>query len=162
MANVQINKTNLGREGFDGTVLAETVIETRVEARGAATFTVPAEVAAFGDPRSEAIVAEPDAAASGFATAFRYGAEIVGQRLEPRPLRVEAEAAEGGRLLRVTATSLARDVFCPADTVDAGAAADVGMFTLRAGQSARIRIHSPAGGDPEAFGAAVRCANDLL
>lgn len=149
------------REGFDGTVLAKTVIETRVEARGAATFAVPAEVAAFDDPRSEAIVAEPDAEASGFATAFRYGAEIVDQHLEPRPLRVEAEPAEGGCLLRVTANSLARDVFCHADTVDPGASADGGMFTLRAGREARIRVDSPAG-DPDAFAAAVRCANDLL
>ncbi len=151
----------LTRESFDGTVLAAAAVTARVPARDAAAITVPADVAAFADPGAEAIVAVCDDGAAGFAPAFRYGAEVVDQRLDPAPLRIEAEAEDGGALLRVTAASLARDVHCHADTVDPAARADTGMLTLRAGQTALIRIDSPAGGDPRAFAAAVRCANDL-
>ncbi len=148
------------REAFDGTVLAKAVVDAQVGARDAATITIPAEVAAFGDPSAEAIVAVPDGDA-GFAPAFRYGAEVVDQRLDPRPFQVTASPAEDGCVLRVTATSLVRDLFCHADIVDPGARTDGGMVTLRAGDTATIRVHSSAG-DPEAFAAALRCANDLL
>ncbi|MFB9662513.1 glycoside hydrolase family 2 protein [Glycomyces mayteni] len=150
----------LVRESFDGTVLAEAAVEATVPARGAETVFVPAEVAAFGDPKAEAVVAVCDDGA--FAPAFHYGAEVVDQRLDPRPLRVEAVAAEGHVDLRITAASLARDVCCNADTVDPLAKADRGMITLRAGETAVIRVQTPAGGDPDAFAAALRCANDLL
>lgn len=150
----------LVRESFDGTVLAKAAVDVAVPARGAATITVPAEVAAFGEPAAEAVVAVADDGA--FAPAFRYGAEVVDQRLDPNPLRVEAAAADGVVELRVTAASLARDVFCHADTVDPHARADRGMVTLRAGETAVIRVETPAGGAPEAFAAALRCANDLL
>ena len=150
------------RETFDGTVLAKATVEARVGARDAAAITVPEDVAVFGDPSAETIVAVPDDAASGFAPAFRHGADVVDQRLDPRPLRVEASRADGGVLLRVTAETLARDVHCHADTVDPAARADTGMLTLRAGQSASIRIDSPAGGEPQDFAEALRCANDLL
>jgi beta-mannosidase len=55
-----------------------------------------------------------------------------------------------------------RDIFCHADIADPAASADTGMITLRAGESASIRITSPAAADPAAFAAALRCANDLL
>ncbi|SDC98182.1 glycoside hydrolase family 2 protein [Glycomyces harbinensis] len=153
------------RESFDGTELAKTVLRAAVPARGATTVTVPAEVAAFGDPAAEAVVAVADDGA--FAPAFRYGAEVVAQRLDPSPLRVEAAAVDSAGTgsaveLRLTATSLARDVFCHADTVDPLARADGGMITLRAGQTAVIRVQTPAGADPDAFADALRCANDLL
>jgi len=150
----------LTREGFDGTVLAKAALDVRVPARGAVTVTVPAEVAAFGDPAAEVIVAAPEED-SGFATAYRYGAEVVDQRLDPSPLRVEAEAVEGGVELRLTATSFVRDVFCHADKVSPKARADRGMITLRAGETAQIRVDSPEGGDPAAFAATIRCANDV-
>ena len=150
------------RERFDGTVLAKATVEAQAQARDAIAVAVPAEVAAFGDPAAEFVCAVPADAAAGFAPAYHFGAEIVDQRLDPEPLRVEASAADGAVLLRLTAASLARDVFCHADTVDPHARADRGMITLRAGESATIRVESPAGGDPEAFAAALRCANDLL
>ncbi|MEU5154118.1 glycoside hydrolase family 2 protein [Glycomyces sp. NPDC021274] len=150
----------LTREGFDGTILAKAVVEIRVAAREAATITVPEEIAVFDDPTAELIAAACEGGT--FATALHYGAEPVDQHLDTRPLHVEAEAAEGGCMLHLTATSLARDVFCHADTVDPAASADTGMITLRAGQRAQIRIDSPAGADPEAFAAALRCTNDLL
>jgi beta-mannosidase len=149
------------REAFDGTVLAKATLEAAVPARGAATLTVPADVAAFGDPAAEVVVAEPDDGAAGFATAYRHGAEVVDQRLDPRPLRVRAEPTDGGCLLHVAADSYARDVFCPVDVVDPTATVDDGMVTLRAGRSVTLRVTSAAG-DPDAFAAAVRCANDLL
>ncbi|WP_205327299.1 glycoside hydrolase family 2 protein [Glycomyces sp. YM15] len=144
------------REAFDGTVLAKAVVEARVDARDGATIAVPAEVATFHDAADEYLRAEGE----GFAPAFHYGAEVVDQRLAPRPFEVEAEAAEGGCVLHVTATGLVRDLFCHADKVDPAARAEQGMLTLRAGETAAIKIHSSAG-DPAAFAAVLRCANDL-
>ncbi|MGW4942041.1 hypothetical protein ACWEOZ_10685 [Actinoplanes sp. NPDC004185] len=54
------------RESFDATVLAEATLEASVPARGAATLTIPAGVAAFGDPASEVIVAVPADGTAGF------------------------------------------------------------------------------------------------
>ncbi|MFI2105540.1 glycoside hydrolase family 2 protein [Isoptericola sp. NPDC019693] len=150
------------REAFDGTALAKATLEVDVPARGAATVTVPSDVATFADPAAEVLVAVADDPGAGVAPALRHGAEVVDQQLDVRPLRIEASPVEGGCELRVTATSLARDVFCHADVVDPGAAVDAGLVTLRAGQSAVLRVTSPAGGDPAGFAAAVRCANDLL
>ncbi|MEN5074272.1 glycoside hydrolase family 2 protein [Isoptericola cucumis] len=150
------------RESLDGSVLAKATVEVDVPARDAATVALPAEVAAFGDAAAEVLVATADDPEAGVAPAFRHGAEVVDQRLDPRPFEVSAAATEDGCVLRVTATSLARDVFCHADVVDPAARVDEGMVTLRAGQSATFRVVSPAGGDPAAFAAALRCANDLL
>ncbi|WP_194820748.1 glycoside hydrolase family 2 protein [Micromonospora sp. S-DT3-3-22] len=149
------------RETFDGTLLAKATIEASVPARGAVSVTVPDDVAAFGDPTAEVIVAESDDGTAGFAPAFRHGVEVVDQRLDPRPLRVEAVPTDDGCLLHVAATSYARDVFCPADVVNPLASVNDGMVNLRAGRSVTIRVTSPAG-DPQAFAAAVRCANTLL
>ena len=150
------------REGFDGSVLAKATVEVDAPARGAATVMVPADVATFADAATEVLVATADDPDAGVATALRYGAEVVDQHLDPQPLRIEASAVDAGCELRVTATSLARDVFCHADVVDPDARVDSGLVTLRAGQSVTLRIASPAAGDPEAFAAAVRTANDLL
>src|SRR5699024_8454449 len=76
------------RETFDGTVLAKATVEARVGARDAAEITVPDDIAVFDDPSAETIVAVPDDAASGFAPAFRHGADVIDQRLDPRPLRI--------------------------------------------------------------------------
>ncbi|MFE5339584.1 glycoside hydrolase family 2 protein [Isoptericola sp. NPDC056578] len=149
------------REALDGSVLAKATVEVDAPARGAATVTVPAEVATFDDAAAEVLVATADDPESGVATALRHGAEVVDQRLDPNPLRIESSPAPGGCELRLTATSLARDIFCPVDVVDPAARVDVGLVTLRAGQSVTLRITSP-GGDPEEFAAAVRTANDLL
>ncbi len=149
----------LTRESFDGTVLAKASLTVAVPARGAAQVTVPEEIAAFGDAAAELIAAVSDG--EGFAPAYHYGAEVVDQRLDSAPLRVEAERDGDAVLLHLTATSLARDVCCHADIADPGAAAEQGMITLRAGESATIRVHSPAG-DPGAVAATLRCANDLL
>ena len=149
------------RETFEATVLAEATLEVSVPARGAGTFTIPDAVATFGDAATEVIVAEPDNETAGFATALRHGADPVGQRLDPHPLDIEAVPTDHGCLLKVTSTSLARDVFCPADMIHPAATVDDGMVTLRAGQSVTFRVTSPAG-EPSAFAAVVRCANSLL
>ncbi|MFG3341895.1 glycoside hydrolase family 2 protein [Glycomyces sp. NPDC048151] len=146
----------LTRETFDGEVLAKAVLETAVDPRDATAVTVPADVAAFGDPATEYLRAEGD----GFAPAFRFAAEVAAQRLDPRPYTVTAEPAPDGCVLHITATSLVRDLFCHADKVHPDARADQGMLTLRAGDTATIRVTAPTA-DPEAFAAALRSANDL-
>jgi beta-mannosidase len=149
----------LTREAFDGTVLAKVAVAVAVPARGTAQVTVPEEVAAFGDAAGEFIAAVSEG--EGFASAYRYGCEVVDQRLDPAPLRVAAERDGDDVVLHLTALSLARDVCCHADIVDPDARADRGMITLRAGETASIRIHSPAAKDPDAFAGVLRCANDL-
>lgn len=87
---------------------------------------------------------------------------MVGQRLDPKPLRIEAVREGDTVLLRLTAASLVREAHCLADTVNPGARPDRGMVTLRAGETAEIRISAAGDADPAAFAAAVRYANDLL
>ncbi|MEU5156420.1 glycoside hydrolase family 2 protein [Glycomyces sp. NPDC021274] len=149
------------RETFDGTVLAETALQVSVPARDSTQIAVPADVAAFGDPATEVLIAAPEPG-SGFSPAFRYAAEVVDQRLDPKPLRIEAVREGDTVLLRLTATSFVRDAHCLTDTVHPAATPDRGMITLRAGETAAIRISATADADPTAFAAAVRCANDLL
>ncbi|MFK4837434.1 glycoside hydrolase family 2 protein, partial [Microbacterium sp. ZW T2_14] len=152
----------VARETLDGAVLATATLSVEVPARGAATTTIPADVAMFGDRASEVVVATADDPDAEMAPALRHGAEVVDQRLDPHPLQISATPTPDGCALTVTATSLARDVFCHADVVDPAARVDEGMVTLRAGESAVLQITSPAGAAADDFAAAVRCANDLL
>ncbi|QAY69790.1 glycoside hydrolase family 2 protein [Xylanimonas protaetiae] len=148
------------RQAFDGTVLAKAGLEVAVPARGTATVVLPADVAAFGDRAREVVVVTPDDAAAGFATAYLDGADVVGQALDPAPLRVTVEPVAGGHALTVTATSYARDVMALVDVVDPRARVDGGMVTLTAGRSVTWTV--TGADDPAALAATVRCANDLL
>ncbi|WP_396190778.1 glycoside hydrolase family 2 protein [Cellulosimicrobium cellulans] len=152
----------LTRETADGTILAKATVEISASGRDAATTPVPPDVATLTDPTAEILVATCDDPSAGVAPAFWYGAELVDQQLDPEPLEVQVEPTPEGCRLRVTATSLARDIFCHADVVDPAATVDNGLITLRAGEHATFQIVSPSGGDPVDFAGAVRCANDLL
>ncbi|RLK46455.1 glycoside hydrolase family 2 protein [Microbacterium telephonicum] len=150
------------RETLDGSVVAKTTLAVDAPARGAATVTIPSEISTFGDAAGEVLVASADRPDLGVAPAFRHGAEVVDQRLASSPLQVEGRTTAEGYELTVTALSLARDIFCHVDKVDPSARVDEGMVTLRTGQSVTFRITTSALGDPQAFAAALRCANDLV
>jgi len=150
----------VSRQTFAGDVLASATLDADVAARGAATLTLPADVATFGDRAGEVIVASADG--SGFATALFDGADVVDQRLDPRSVEVAATRVDGGYDVTVSASSYTRDVFCHADQVDAAARTDRGLVTLRAGESVTFHVASGADVAPERFAAVVRSANDLL
>jgi beta-mannosidase len=151
------------RKAFDGTTLARVPIAVTVAPRGVTTAELPPEVAGFGDSAAELIVVT-GGEASGFASAFLNGAEVVGQKLEPAPLVATAAKVAGGYTVTVTAQSYARDVFLQVDRVDPGSAVDAGLVTLTAGESAMFAITSDADVDPEAFldPLVLRSANQLL
>ena len=149
------------RQTFDGTVLATATLSAQVPARGAVDVVLPAGVATFDDVSREVVVVTPDAAGSGFAPAFLDGADVVGQRLEPAPVKVTATAVEDGVDLTVDATSYVRDLVVLADKVDPAARVTGGMVTLTAGQSVTVHVTTVSDVDPAAFAGTVRCANDL-
>ena len=150
------------RQTFDGTVLAATTLMASVPARGVAELTVPADVATFDDTAAEVVVVAPDAAGSGFATAFLDGADVVGQHLDPAAVTATAVKVPGGYEVTAVARSYARDLFLHADKVDPAARVDGGMVTLTAGGTTTFRVTSALDVDPAAFAATLRTANDLL
>lgn len=152
----------VSRQTFAGEVLASATLDADLPARGAATLTLPADVAELGDPSGEVVVAVPSVDGSGFAVARRDGADVVGQKLDPASLEVTAARVDGGYEVTVTASSYTRDVFCHADQVDPVARTDRGLVTLLAGESATFRVTSEVDVAPERFAAVVRSANDLL
>ncbi|WP_456284639.1 glycoside hydrolase family 2 protein [Microbacterium sp. JZ101] len=148
------------RLAFDGTVRAEAVIAAEVEARGAATVALPAEVAAADDPTGEVLVVD----APGFGRALHDFAEVVEQSLDRAPLEVRAERADGAVRVRVTARSYVRDVFLLADRGHRDAAVDTGLVSLLPGEEHVFTVTgAPEDVDPSAFTAplVLRHAGDL-
>ena len=152
----------VSRQGLDGKVLASQTLQASIPARGTQTHLLPTELATFGDPSREVLVASSDAS-TGFATAHLFGAEIVDQDLAPRPLEASAAKVPGGYEITVRAMSLARDVFINVDRVDRFASVDAGLLTLTAGESATLKVTSEANVEPAAFlrHAVLRTANSL-
>lgn len=150
---------HLARFAFDGTLLAEQSFPVSVEARGAASYGLPSELAELGDPAFEVIVATVD----GFARAVWNGDEVVRQRLDPDAVRASAVRTGNGYRVAVTALSYLRDVFLAVDRVDAAATVDSGLVTLLPGESATFEVGSRAEVDPAAWTDALvlRCANQL-
>lgn len=149
------------RRTLEGEVLASQRIEVSLGAVDHVTVYLEPEVATFADASSEIIVAVADQ--PGFARAVFNGAEVIGQKLQAKPLDVKVEKTDHGYAMTLTAHAYARDVFCMADKVDADASVDGGMVTLLPGESVTWSISSDADVDPERFAApnVLRCANDL-
>jgi beta-mannosidase len=153
----------VSRQLVDGTMLARETTSVAVAARSVLTLFLSTDLAGFGDPLRELIVAAPAEASTGFATAYLFGAEILDQELDPRAIEATAERVDGGYAITVTASSLARDVFLNVDRLDRSASVDVGLVTLTAGQSATLRVTSEADINPDDFldGLVLRTANSL-
>ncbi|NNC12033.1 glycoside hydrolase family 2 protein [Planctomonas sp. JC2975] len=159
-ADAVATTARVSRLAFDGTVLVEQDIDVRVDARGAATFELAADLAGFGDPARELIAAIVD----GFPRAIWNGAEVVDQKLDPAALEASATRTEGGYRVVVTAHSYLREVFLAVDRVDCDASVDAGLVTLLPGESVTLDVASSSDVDPAAFTDALvlRSANDLL
>ncbi|RSX51357.1 beta-mannosidase [Bifidobacterium goeldii] len=140
---------------------------------GTLSLTLAADVAAFGDPANELLVATPSSADNAdFARVIYDPAEVIDQKLDRTPFTATvapaADPAAGVFDLTVTAHGYVRDLFCMADKVDPSARVDGGMISLLPGESVTLHIacDSAAAGaiaDPAVFTAlnVLRCANDL-
>lgn len=151
------------RRALDGTALATARFDVALGPCGHRDVDLPAELAAFGDPANEILVATPADPASGFARVVYNPAEVIDQRLTADPIEVDVAAEDGGYALTVTARAYARDVFCMVDKVDPAARIDGGLATLLPGESVTWHVACGTVGDPAAFAApnVMRCANDL-
>ncbi len=151
------------RVAFDGTVLASESFDVTLSAVGHAGLPLSEEVATFGDPTCELLVATCSDGA--FARVIYNPAEVIDQALvEPgEALGVAAVAVDGGYELTVTAEAYVRDLFCMADKVDAAARVAEGMISLLPGESVTLHITAAAQVEPGAFAApnVLRSANDL-
>ena len=154
----------LRRLTLTGEELAVSTTNVSVEARGASSLDIPAEVGVFGDRSDEVVVAEIE----GFGRAVLHGAEVVDQNLAAHPFTVATRRVESGIQIVVTADSLARDVFLHVDRVDPRATVDGGLVTLLPGESFVFTVVTDRVAEP-GFDAAVfttplvlRSANDLV
>ena len=156
----------LSRLDFAGNGLASGYVTISVPARGVASYELPADIAAIGEPATEIIVARAADQAPGFAPVIWNAADVIDQALAPESdaLDARAERTEGGYAVTVTARSYVRDVFLQVDRVDPAARVDRGLVTLLAGESVRFEIASSAAVEPAAFLArlVLRTANGLL
>ncbi|GAA2879305.1 glycoside hydrolase family 2 protein [Streptosporangium fragile] len=143
-----------------GAELAVARFDVRVEARAAARVTLAPGLAEPGDVSGELLVVD---LASG-QRAFWYFAEDVDLALDPGALDAAAEAADGGYLVRVRASSLVKDVTLLADRLAADAEVDEALVTLLPGESFRFRVSTAERLEEAALTArpVLRSANDLV
>ena len=129
-------------------------VPVAVDARGASTTLLPAELVAGLDPATEVLVVDLDGFGAG--RAVWNAAEVVGQRLDPGAVTasaVRSEESDGDVLVTVTASAYARDVTLLVDRAAPRAAVDRGLVTLLAGESAVFRVSGAGGVEPERFAA---------
>lgn len=150
----------LRRLAFDGSVLAEAHLDAEVDARGATTVPLPAEIATPDDAAGELIAVTGD----GFGRALHDFAEVVGQSLERAPFDAVAERVGEAVRVRVTARSYVRDLFVLADRGHRDAAVDSGLVSLLPGEEHVFTVSgAPGDVDPAVFadGSVLRHAGDL-
>lgn len=143
-------------------ILAEQTAAFEVEARGAVTVELPADVLAAGDPSTEFVVIEtPDAAA-----AYWYFVEDTGLRVHSPADAITVTVTGEGSTQRVTVTAeaLIKDLALFPDRLDPAARVDSGLVTLLAGQSHTFVITAPAPLDEAALTTlpVLRSVNDLI
>lgn len=140
------------RLSFDGTVLAEALLATDIDARGARTFALPEAVATPADAASELIVVESEGVRG-----FWFFAEHRDSALARAELTTSARRVATGYEVTVEAGNLVRDLALLVDKVDPDAVVDDMLVTLLPGESVTFRVRSEEDADPERF-----CAPDVL
>lgn len=146
----------LRRLTFDGTPVADRVLDLHAEPRAVAVLPVPAGL--LGDSDREVLVAEVDDL-----RATRLFAEDRDLAYHPAPLEVSVARVPEGFEVTVTAESFARDVTVLADRVAPDAVADDQLVDLLPGESHTFTVRTAATADPGGFLApeVVRSANAL-
>jgi len=149
----------LQRISYDGEVLASATVDLALDARTTTTVAIPAEVAAFGDPAGELMVATV-----GAERGLWFPVEQRDSALTAADLTTAVTAVDGGYDVVVTSASLVRDVALLVDKVDVHAVVDDMMVTLLPGESVTFRVSSEAALTPEQLTSAsvLRTSNQLV
>lgn len=150
----------LRRLSFDGTERAVRTLPVAVAPRAASTVPVPPELSTSADPAAELLVVD----LSTGERALWWFAEDPGLALAHDAVDAQAEPADGGYVVRLTARGVAKDVTLLADRVHPSAEADRALVTLLPGERTEVFVAAPAGLEPTAFTdpAVLRTANDLV
>ncbi len=148
---------------FDGTAVGEGTLPFAVGARGTTTLALDRSTSDPADPAGEVLLAEV-----GALRAWWWFVEDRDSALpDAAPgsgLEAEAERADGGYTVRVTARTVVKDLALLADRVDPAAQADDMLLTLLPGESTTLRVTGPAGLAVEELLSplVLRSANQLL
>lgn len=131
----------LRRVGFGGDTHTEQSRRLTVAPRSVEVVELEGSLTAPGDPSREALVAEFDGAR--LVAPFT---EDVDAALDPGALSATAERVEGGYRVRLRATSLVRDAHLQVDRLDPDARITDSLFTLLAGDTVVVLVHSDRDG----------------
>ncbi|MGF0117615.1 glycoside hydrolase family 2 protein [Promicromonospora sp. Marseille-Q5078] len=150
----------LRRLGFDGAAAAATTVPVDVAPRGTLTVPVPADVAV-----PAAVDRELVAAAVGGQRATWFFAEPRDSALEAPALDTDVAATATGARVRVTASTLVRDLTLLADKVHPDAVVDTMLVDLLPGESVELEVTLPDGAVVDLAGLAapgvLRSLNEL-
>ncbi len=148
------------RRALDGTVLATTSATVTVAPADAVRIPLPVEVATPDDRTAEVLVV------TGSASGRRVHdlAEVVDQRLDPRPFDARVEPTADGARVTVTATGYVRDLALFPDRLAPRARVDEGLVSLLPGESVVFTVSRAPGIDAGALVGplVLRHAGDLL
>jgi beta-mannosidase len=144
---------------FDGTELTRATLPCSVSARSVAVVSIPADVAAPGNPAEELLVVEGDGC-----RALWFFAED--KDLAYPVAAFDTDVAVDGSTVEVTVTarSLLRDLVLQADRLDPSAEVDRALVTLLPGESATFRVTAagPLSPDDLVRPPVLRCVNDTI
>lgn len=120
--------------GFDG--LPGEAVSRHVSVPGRSVVRIPIEVA-MSDARGEVLVVE-----AGPHRDLWFGAEDTDLRYAPDALDTRVAPIDGGWEVTLTARALTRDIVIHADRLDPDAVVDDAQFTMLAGETRSIRVHT--------------------
>lgn len=149
--------------GVGSPLLAEQRLPLHLDARGAVTVALDADLLASDDATGEFLVATVEGDAP--ATAYGYFVEDTALRLvaPEDAYTVEVTGVDGGYLIWLTARALLKDAALFPDRLDAAARVDSGLVTLAAGDSHTFTV---TGSDLDEVALTtkpvLRSVNDLL
>jgi len=152
-------QVDLQRLSYEGEVLASATVDLTLDARTTTTVAIPVEIAAFGDPARELVVATV-----GPERGLWFPVEQRDSALTAAELTTTVTAVDGGYDVVVTSASLARDVTLLVDKVDVHAVVDDMMVTLLPGESVTFRVTSDADLTPDQLTSTsvLRTSNQLV
>ncbi|MBF4599911.1 glycoside hydrolase family 2 protein [Frigoribacterium sp. VKM Ac-1396] len=161
-----VGPLTLRRVAYDGRVLSESTVDVVVAARDTVTVSVPADVAAFGSPESELVVASVPGVRRGlwFPVEPRESALAAASLSTSVTVVPVGSGAGPGYRVEVTAGSLVRDLALLVDKVDPAATVDEMLVTLLPGETVVFTVVSDVAGvgDGLVSGRVLRTANELV
>jgi beta-mannosidase len=145
------------RRSLAGEPLAKESFPVLVGPRGKMTVDLPGSLTEPGDAAREVLTAR-----LGETTAVRFYTEDPEVDFPPAAFVAVAERVEGGVRVRVTATTVLRDLALFPDRLDPGASVDAMLCTLLPGESAVFHVTSAAELDLAALTSrpVLRCVNE--